>query len=204
MTIYYCIEDELSRAVAERLIRQFCPPGTVIQELGKAIGGFGYIKKNLQKFHSLAQRYPVLIITDLDRALCAPSLKRNWLSAASIFEPLPDKMLFCVAQTEIESWLLADTNGISTFLKISAAKLAHNIETSVIDSKEYLVRLAIDSGDSNIRNDLTPLPRSTAPTGMNYNHKLSQFVFNDWNPIEAAANSSSLHRAISKLSSLIF
>lgn len=202
MMIFYCIEDELSRAVAERLIHECCPIGTNMQELGKTYGGFGYIKNNLPKFHRLAQRSPVFIITDLDRGMCAPSLRNSWLQAAKIAEPLPDNMLFCIAQTEIESWLLADTNGIATFLKISPGKLTANIETSVIDSKEYLVRMARGSSNADIRGDLTPALESTASTGLSYNFKLSQFVCNDWNPREAATNSLSLRRAIAKLSSL--
>lgn len=203
MMIYFCIEDELSRAVAQRLIHKYCPPGTNTTELGRAYGGHGYIKKNLQSFYKLAQRSPVLIITDLDHGDCAPSLRGSWLSSANISEPLPDKMLFCIAQTEIESWLMADTNGIASFLKVSPAKLTHDIETSVIDSKEYLVELAKRSTDANIRKDLTPTFKSGASTGINYNYRLSQFVADDWDPEEAAKNSSSLRRAIAKLSSLI-
>ena len=203
MTIYYCIEDELSRAVAERLIQQFCFPDTAIQELGKAIGGFGYIKSNMRKFHTLAQRSSVLIITDLDRCECAPSLRRGWLAGANIAEPLPEKMLFCIAQTEIESWLLADTRGIAALLKISPARLSHNIETLIVDAKEYLVQLAKGSPDVDIRKDLTPTANSGASTGLNYNYRLSKFVAEQWNPEEAAENSSSLRRAIAKLSALI-
>lgn len=202
MTIFYCIEDELSRAVAERLIRQFCPPGTSIVELGKAYGGFGYIKSNLRKFHTLAQRSPVLIITDLDREQCAPSLRSKWMSASGISEPLPDKMLFCIAQTEIESWLLADTVGLAAFLSVSPAKLAHNIETSILDAKEYLVELVKGSTDATIRRDLTPSVKSTSATGLSYNYRLCQFAASDWDPDEAAKNSASLCRAISKLASL--
>lgn len=202
MTVFYCIEDELSRAVAERLIREYCPPGTSAQELGKAYGGFGYIKQNLKKFHNLASTAPVFIITDLDHGTCAPSLRHSWLRAANISEPLPDKMLFCVAQSEIESWLLADTNGISTFLSVSPAKLTANIETAVVDAKEYLVRLAKASKSSEIRTDLVPRTKSTASTGINYNFRLSQFVQDNWNPDEAAGNNSSLRRAIKKLTML--
>lgn len=203
MTIFYCIEDQLSRAVAERLIIEFCPLGTQAQELGQAYGGYGYIKNSLLKFHSLAQRWPVLIITDLDRAKCAPSLRKDWFAAAKISDPLPEKMLFCVAQTEIESWLLADSKGIASFLKISFAKLTANIEMEVIDSKEYLIELAKSSTDPTIRSDLTPKSKSAAATGLNYNYRLSQFVRDDWNPVEAAKNSVSLQRAITKLTSLI-
>ena len=202
MKLFYCIEGELSRAVAERLIQECCPPGTIAHELGRAYGGFGYIKSNLLKFHNLAQHSPVFIITDLDHGTCAPSLRNSWLASANISEPLPDRMLFCIAQTEIESWLLADTNGISTFLSVGPAKLTHNIETSIVDSKEYLVHLARGSSNWDIRHDLAPSPKSTASTGINYNYRLSQFVRNNWDPQQAATNSLSLRRAIDKLSSL--
>lgn len=203
MTVFYCIEDELSRAVAQRLILECCPAGTSTQELGKAYGGFGYIKKNLRKFHNLAQISPVLIITDLDHAECPPSLRKSWLDSSNIPEPLPNNMMFCIAQTEIESWLLADSEGISAFLKVSTAQLKPDIEFSVLDSKEYLVRLAAGSKNANIRDDLTPSAKSGAATGVNYNYRLSQFVSNDWSPREAAGHSVSLNRAIAKLSALM-
>lgn len=202
MNVFYCIEDELSRAVAKRLIHECCPLETNTHELGKVYGGFGYIRSNLQKFHNLAQRSPVLIITDLDHQTCAPSLRENWLRSAKISEPLPDNMLFCIAQTEIESWLLADTNGIATFLNVSPSKLTSNIETSIVDSKKYLVQLAKVSSNADIRSDLAPSRKSSASTGINYNYRLSQFVGNDWNFREAATNNLSLRRTIAKLSSL--
>ncbi len=201
MTIFYCIEDDLSRSVAEVII-QLCCPGASMQEVGRAYGGYGYIRSNLRKFHNLAQRSPVFIITDLDRETCAPSLRKKWLKASNVSEPLPGNMIFCVAQTEIESWILADRNGIAAFLKISPAKISDNIENSIVDAKEYLVKLAKGSSSRDIRDDLTPVVESGAPTGLKYNFRLSEFVRNDWNPEEAAKNSSSLRRAITKLSSL--
>ncbi|WP_353628038.1 hypothetical protein ABM428_00105 [Sulfitobacter sp. TCYB15] len=203
MNVFYCIEDVLSRAVAQRLILECCPAGTSSQELGKVYGGFGYIKKNLSKFHNLAQRSPVLIITDLDNAECPPSLRKNWLDSAKIREPLPDNMLFCIARTEIESWLLADTVGIGSFLKVSAARLRPDIEMTVLNAKEYLVELAKASSNAGIRNDLTPSARSDAATGVNYNYSLSNFVSTSWRPHDAAENSVSLNRAITKLSLLM-
>ncbi|MFT6659683.1 hypothetical protein [Maritalea sp.] len=202
MIVYFCIEDELSRTVAERLICDCCPAGTYSKELGKAYGGFGYIKSNLQKFHNLALTYPVLIITDMDQHQCPPSLRRNWLAAANLDEPLPNSMLFCIAQTEIESWLLADTRGIAQFLSISQARLQQNIELTVIDSKEYLINLARRSRNAAVRKEICPERGSSAITGMGYNYKLSQFVRNDWDVERAAENSSSLRRTINKLAGL--
>lgn len=202
MNIYFCIEDQLSRSVAERLISDFCPPNTTSQELGKAFGGYGHIKANLHKYHNLSSRAPVFIVTDLDRFECPPSLRRSWLNQANIAEPLPENMLFCVAKTEIESWLLADTLGICDLLQISGAKLSKDIENSVIDAKEYLVRLAKVSRNSNVKKDLVPLAKSSAATGINYNFRLSEFVKSSWNPHRAAENNASLRRAIQKLGQL--
>lgn len=202
MTIYCCAEDELSFAVAERLVELCCPEGTEFHILGQKFGGFGYIKKNLPKFLELSRISPVLILTDLDKAECAPSLRTLWFNSAGIVEPIPDNMLFCIAQTEIESWLLADSSGISNFLHISSAKLKTDIESQVVDAKEYLVYLARQSKSSDVRRDLAPKPKSSAATGINYNFRLIDFVKTDWNAKEAAANSVSLRRAIDKLASL--
>lgn len=198
--IFYCAEDELSRSVAERLIKGYCPENIVISELGGVFGGCGDIKKNFDKYYRLSHQSYVFIITDLDKSECAPSLRQRWLSSARISEPLPDKMLFCIAQTEIESWLMADAAGISKILHISRAKLRNDVEHSVLDAKEYLVNLAKLSRSSIIKSGLTPGRGSKASTGLNYNHILVEFVKSEWDPVAASENSASLRRAIDKLS----
>lgn len=202
MIIYYSVEDELSGAVAERLIREFCPHCTGTVRLGKAHPGSGYIKNNLRRFYDLSHKSPVLILTDLDRVACPPALRSSWLKDATISEPLPSNMLFCVVQTEIESWLLADSNGIAGLLQVSPAKLSRNIEKGVLDAKEYLVQLARASSSAQIRRELAPAPKSQALIGLSYNYRLSTFVGELWNPSEAANYSLSLRRAVNKLSSL--
>jgi hypothetical protein len=200
MTIFFCVEDELSRAVAEKLIVECCTPGIGAKELGSAYGGYGYIRKNLAKFYQLSERSPVLVITDLDRQECAPSLRRNWLASAGIGEPMRANMIFCVAKTEIESWILADTEGVSNFLAISRAKLKAGIEDNVLDAKEYIINLAKYSKDVSIKKDLMPERGSKAATGLGYNARIKSFVEGAWNPSEARANSASLNRAMSRLS----
>lgn len=202
MTIFYSIEDVLSEAVAEKLIAEFCSPDIQIISLGKSHGGFGHIKNNMHKYRELANRAVVLVITDLDHAICPPSLRQSWLSAANINEPLPQNMLFCIAKTEIESWLLADHSNISSFLGISRSIIKNNIEESVVDAKEYLVNLAKRSSIRSIRENLAPRERSKAATGLNYNNKMREFAINNWHPRAAALESVSLERTIRKLSSL--
>lgn len=201
--IFYCVEDALSRSVAERLINMYCPQDIVTSELGGVFGGYGSIRKNFAKYYNLSQRSYVLIITDLDRAQCPPTLRADWISSSRVTEPLPERMLFCIAQTEIESWLMADTYGISQLLHISPARICNNVELEIIDSKEYLVNLARSSTSSKIRSGLLPARNSQASTGLNYNHILIDFVKSRWDPEAASANSVSLRRAINKLSQVI-
>ena len=104
-----------------------------------------------------------------------------------------------MAKTEIESWLLADTKGAAGFLGISSAKMAHNIEDEIVDTKEYLVSLAKDSRDNSIKSDLTPEKTSSAATGMGYNYRLRVFVESHWNPFDAREKSVTLDRAMKKL-----
>jgi hypothetical protein len=202
MIIYFCIEDEISRAVALRLIADYCPPGIASVELGKAFGGNGHIKANFRKYFQLAQHHPVFVITDLDREACPPSLRSKWLQAANLVEPLPDRMLFCIAQTEIESWLLADKDGISNFLNVNSARISSSVESSIRDAKEYLVEIARTSKSSEVRDALVPYDGSRATVGLSYNFKLSSFVKDVWQPSKAAESSTSLHRTIGKLSHL--
>lgn len=198
--IFYCVEDALSRSVAEKLIDVYCPQGIVTSELGGVFGGYGAIKRKFSNYYDLSRRSYVFIITDLDRAECAPSLRTDWLVSAGISEPLPERMLFCIAQREIESWLMADTTGISKLLHISAARINNDVENAIIDAKEYLVHLARSSGSAAIRSGLLPARGSAASTGLNYNHILMDFVRSEWNPEAASENSISLRRAINKLS----
>lgn len=201
--IYYSVEDELSRAVAIKLISNYCPDDTAIYPLGATFGGNGNIRKNFKKYCDLATRQYVVIITDLDRNSCAPSLRQDWLRSSGVVEPLPQRMLFCIAQTEIESWLMADTHGIVSYLKISASRLGGNIEESIVDAKEHLVKVAGSSTDPDIKVDICPKRGSKAITGLGYNRSLINFVEQVWDPDVAAGNSVTLRRAINKLRDVV-
>lgn len=202
MSIFFCIEDGVSRAVAKKLIAECCPQQVNVNELGKAFGGYGYIKKNLRKFCDLAHRNAVVVITDLDKATCPPSLRRSWLGSEGLAEPLPDKMIFCIAQSEIEAWLLADVRGFAEFLKISPDKIDKNLEFSGYDVKDYIVRLAKMSRDASIKRDLVPQNSSAAKIGISYEYQLNKFIDERWNVFDAAENSISLRRAIKKMQSI--
>jgi hypothetical protein len=200
MTVFYCGEDAISRAVAQRLIADFT--GFDASQLGGVQGGWTSIKKKFRNFYNLSRRSPVFITIDLDRHPCPPSLRSKWLSDSGLAEPLPHMMLFCIAQTEIESWLMADRDGIADFLGIKSVKIGNDIENAVADPKKHLVQLVRRSSNKSVKVDILPASGSKSTTGPGYNDRLSEFARTRWQPLVAALESRSLDRAIKKLQAL--
>lgn len=197
MIAYYCVEDPLSRAVVLRLLQSLL--GEVyLTELQANHGGFGWIKKRLSNYCTLAQHYHVFILTDLDRAECPPSLRRNWLNSAKLSEPLPARMSFNIAVTEVEAWLLADHVNLSNYLGVPIHSLPS--DTEIADPKELLLHCVQKHGNRVAKNEL--LPTGTAKVGLGYNAHLSRFAMEHWDFNGAADRNASLHRAVERITAI--
>ena len=199
MTIFFAVEDILSKTVIERLITDCIGENVHTQELGKTYGGNGYLRKKIANYIEVSKRIPVVVLTDLDQFECAPGLRKNWLYGKNITEPLPEYFVFCIAVREVEAWLLADRQNFANFLSISPDKIDRDIESLVADPKSYLINLVKNSRDRDIKSDILPNARSQAKVGVGYNGKLCEYVLNYWNPVIAADNCPSLQRARSRL-----
>jgi len=202
MTVFYAVEDQLSRSVAERLISDIIGSSVEATQLGKKVGGFAFIKKNLSKYTELSQRDGVIVLTDLDDSQCAPELRAKWFRSQGIGEPLPTGMVFCIAVREIETWLLSDRENVAGLLGISAARIDRNVEENIANPKEYLLTLVRNSRKHEIRRQLLPAARSQARVGLSYNYTLSDFARTRWNPSAAAETCVSLRRAITRIDDL--
>lgn len=197
MIAYYCVEDQLSRAVLKRLLRSLL--GEVnLTELQANHGGFGWIKKKLHNYCKLAQHYQVILLTDLDQAECPPSLRSNWIDSAGLSEPLPTKMSFNIAVTEVEAWLLADHTNLSSYLGVSIGSLPQN--TEIADPKEFLLNCVRQHGNRQARTEL--LPNGNAKVGLGYNSFLSRFAMDHWDFLEASRRNASLHRALERINAI--
>lgn len=197
MIAYYCVEDQLSRVVLVRLLHTLL--GEVyLTELQANHGGFGWIKKQLGNYCTLAQHHQVIILTDLDRAECPPSLRRNWIDSAGLSEPLPAKMSFNIAVTEVEAWLLADHTNLSSYLGVSTNSLPQN--TEIADPKEFLLNCVQQHGNRQAKTEL--LPSGNAKVGLGYNNFLSQFAMEHWDFLEASQRNASLHRALERINAI--
>lgn len=194
MLINIATEDELSQAVAERLIEDVFGAGKIGNRLG--CKGNGYLIARLPNFRQMAKREPVLLLTDLDDLNCAPTLLEKWTSG----QPFPKNLLLRVAVRETEAWLLADRQGFAEFLGISPQKIPPDPE-NLRDPKQFLLNIA-HSAKREVRSELIAPKGAIAKHALGYNRALSAFVATKWSVDSAAAASSSLSKALSRIREL--
>lgn len=188
-------EDELSEEIGKRLVAETGNRLRVHQVFRKQ--GFGYLKSNLQKFREVSSQMPLILLTDLDRAACAPSLLKDWLKG----QVLPPHFLFRVAVRETESWLLADREAVAAFLGL-AIKLLPEAPDALPDTKVELLKLVRRSKKRDLKQDLLPKSGSTAPIGLGYNTVLGDFIRAQWSGERAAHHSPSLAQARIRIKAL--
>lgn len=194
MVISLLVEGRLDEAVAKRIILE------VGGETGVTYGqkGAPYIRKKIGGFNNLAQGTPILCLIDLADVApdCPVDLLEKWLPHRN------PEMLFRVVVTEIESWILADRRSISHFLGVRQSLVPHDSST-LEDPKASLVALARQSRFERIRKGLVPTDPTQNSQGSSYTTELRDFVFNRWDPVQAASNSDSLHRCMRAVDSLV-
>lgn len=195
LDIALVVEDELSRAVMERVLASTGRGYTI--KLPLVERGFGNIRRSVAKYRNASHWLPHVILTDLDEVECAPTLRKQWGVAQ-----LPDSMLFRVAVREAEAWLLADRHGFAAFAGISANKVTQQPE-DLRDPKQTLINLVRRSRNRRLASELVPAVGSALPMGPLYNERLSAFARNDWNVNTAKTVSPSLLRTIDRLQTFL-
>jgi len=197
MPIYIILvyEDALSESVLEKLLSCFGSKYNIYQKYNGR--GFGYIKANINGFNQACNTNPFLVLTDLDNASCPLEIIEAWF-----IKPINKNMIFRVAVKEVESWLLADIEGLSSFLSVSEANFPRSPEQE-IDPKNTLISLAKKSRKRNIRKDIVPI-NDNAQIGPNYNGRLQEFIFTTWDIQRAISRSDSLSRAYKSLENFEF
>ena len=157
-------------------------------------GGFGYLRRTVRGWNAAARGVPFVLLTDLDTRRCPAELINEWLGV-----PKHHNLLFRVAVREVESWLLADSAGLSTFLGVGR-NLVPSDPDLLPDPKLTLINLARRSRQRMIRESIVPPRGSTAKQGRDYNGCLCGFVRNHWDLDTAMAGSPSLNRTVNRLS----
>jgi len=140
---------------------------------------------------------PLVLLTDLDSKPCASVLIKEWLGRNSP----PINLVLRVAVRDVESWLLADHEGMQQLL--GKAKNVHlPLDPDRLpDPKRYLLSLA-GKARRDVRDDLVETRGSSAIQGLGYNARLCSFVCTDWSIERASSRSDSLRRTRLRLSEL--
>lgn len=190
-SIAIATEDELSEAVALKLVAVFADTHNVTHKLRK--GGFGYLKSKMHNWRQMAERNLMLIITDLDQAVCPIALVQDWTSN----QVSPQKLLLRVAVREIEAWVLADHEAMREL--IGPKGVLPPQPDNLPDPKQALLRLS-KAAPKAIREDLLRVREDAGlAQGLGYNARLIPWVELSWCPERAADRSPSLARTITRL-----
>lgn len=191
MIVDMLVEGDLDEAVARRLIV------LAGHQPGVAFGkqGVSYIQRSLRAFDQRA-RYgnPVLALVDfLDTHLsCPPELPAIWLPGRS------PRLLLRAVVNEVESWLLADRQGMAQLLGLSTDLFPLRPE-ELADPKQTLVNLARRCRRRKLRDAIVPQPGVTATVGPGYTGVMTEFVLKRWNVQEAQRIAPSLDRCCQRL-----
>jgi len=193
--LYTITEDQLSTAVAERLVTE-CDHRW---QVGVPVetGGSGKLFDRLPQYLKIANSLPVLLLTDLDRLECAPALVQRHCPARG----WPEQFLFRVAVREVESWLLADHEGFSDFTGIPKNRLVYDCET-IADPKQKLLNLVHRYASRDIKVRLVARHGGGLRPSTAYNLELTEYVNRVWQPARAEQCSDSLRRARQRLAGL--
>lgn len=159
-------------------------------------GGKSKLVQQLRGYNAAAQFSPWVVVLDLDTDFdCAPPLIRHHLPAPST------NMTFRAAVRAIEAWLLADAEGISSYLRTSVRKIPQNPE-ELANPKKALVDLAAQSRREAIRQDMVPRKGSGRVVGPGYTARIVEFASRHWDIPAAEGRSPSLERCVRRLQEL--
>jgi hypothetical protein len=194
MRVNVLVEGHVDEAVARKLIE------VSGHDAGLAYGrkGWTYIRDRVVAFDRSCSTEALFTIVDfMDTKLaCPPSVVRAWLPQRD-----SEKHLFRVVVREIESWIMADREGMANFLKVPISKLPHNPEGEV-DPKQILINLARTSRSRAIREALVPGLNKSASEGPLYTSEMVRFVQESWDPAAARVIAPSLDKTLVRLAQI--
>jgi len=198
MIINLVAEGLMEEVVASRLLPY---SGHV---LGTVYGrkGYTYIRQKAAKFcHYATDLSGVLVLTDFrdSGAICVPDALKEYL-----YDTLPNPpktFLYRFAVNELESWLIADRDGLAKYLRIPVSQVPLHPERET-NPKRKLADLARLSKKKAIRDGIAPQPSHRSIVGPEYVSLMNEYIIHHWN-IDAALNvAPSLERCVRRLCEL--
>lgn len=200
---YAYAEDALSCAVMRRLVQHHNENAESSARIRFNPGfpenkrGCGNLKKIIPQICEMAKvGIHTFVLTDLDAVECAPKLIREWFNLNDDKPQIPKNVFFRIAEREVETWLLADRDGIASYLEIAPKNFSENPDT-LSDPKQHILNIIRSKGRKRYHREM--LPGKTSAVGPEYNSRLCEFVEDYWSLQQARKSSESLRRAIESL-----
>ena len=157
--------------------------------------GKQWLRQQIGGYRNASAHAAWFVLVDLDRDECPPRLRRDWGAASD-----ERGMCFRVAVRAVESWLLADRDGLARFLGVASAELPDRPD-AIPDPKRALVDAARRTRRGGVRNAIVPRPG--ARQGPLYTAALGRFADERWDPAAAAGRSPSLASCRRRLAELV-
>ena len=158
--------------------------------------GKEFLLQTINGYNRAAQFMPWVVLVDLDRNCdCAPPCIAQWLPNPSA------QMCFRVAVRGAEAWLLADREGMASWMAVPVGKVPENPD-NLNDPKQEIINLARRSRRRTVQHDLVPRPGSGRTVGPLYTTRMIEFLQDEtsgWRPDRARRVSDSLARCIGRL-----
>lgn len=206
--VFIAGEDEVTKAVIERLIKDYAPDLNILSSL-PARGS--QLKSKMKEFNVLSCTHPVVVLTDLDAEFCAPIEKSKLLEGLT---PSPD-LIINIAIDEAEAWLMADKAGFanyfglplnempeSTLQRMSGRKALPEMCFPIKASLHLTKNLMQKSYNVELKAQIAVSAQAKNTKGPEYNTAVVPFIRSQWDPEVARVASDSLNRMIVRLQSI--
>ncbi|SHH32803.1 hypothetical protein [Ferrimonas marina] len=193
--VFLAVEDEPSKEVALKIL-DYCREDFVLNHLFP-MRGCGDLKKNMVKFNNIANNCFMFVLADSDQQESVfdfQNMSLNWLSHRH-----NQGLAFCIAVSEVESWILADIDSVKSYFNVANISYDNYVD-NIRDPKLELINLSRRSRSKEIVQGMIPI--GNAPIGPSYNALLSEFIRNYWDISEAISRSNSLRATIEKINSM--
>ena len=158
-----------------------------------SVNGKGLIDSRMRNYWEAARVYPHVVFRDLDRdgEGCPVTLRAALVERTP--GDSPDLVIRIVDQC-IESWILADRQGVADFCNQSPAR----VKPPASHHKPYLLRMM---KDAKLKDAVEEKGREL-DFGPMYGHYLERLMTRYWSAARAVTESDSLRRALERLTEL--
>ncbi len=191
--VLVAVEGETDKPFAERIV--IAAGLSVYKRI--PFHGHGNLDKCMARWCQPSNRRAMLVVRDLDPNFghdCPPALVEHLAGPG----PRSATTLVRIAERELESWLMADREGVARYFRLRAASIPV-LPDHEPNPKRTLVNLCRSSTSSSVRRGMVPDPQGGREVGREFTGLIIGFGSTMWDVERARSASPSLDRAISSL-----